>query len=93
MSLFGATEAVKCPDRRPSYHYYRNMAPWHTMPECEDAVRLAATDELWRALDAVRCSLSLAVGGCSIGLGEKQLIGAALEQIAKAESALQRVMR
>lgn len=63
------------------------------MPELEDAARLAATDELWRALDAVRCSLRLAAGGCSVGLGEKQLIGTALEQIAQAESALRRVMR
>jgi hypothetical protein len=69
------------------------MAPWYTMPECEEAVRLAAIDELWQVLDAVRCSLRLAAGGCSIGLGEKQLVGTALEQIAKAERALQRVMR
>ncbi len=63
------------------------------MPECEDAVRLAAIDELWRALDAVRCSLRLAAKGCCMGLGEKQLIGTALEQITEAERALQRIMR
>jgi hypothetical protein len=69
------------------------MAPWYTMPESEDAVRLAAIDEVWRALDAVRCSLRLAAGGCCMGLGEKLLIGTALEQIAESESALERVMR
>ncbi len=63
------------------------------MPECEDALRLAATDRLWQVLDAVRCSLRLAAGGLSIGLGERQLIGIALEQIAEAERALQHVMR
>ena len=62
------------------------------MPELEDAVRLAATDELRRALDAVRCSLRLASGGWSLGLAEKQLIATALDQIAKAERALQRLM-
>lgn len=49
------------------------MAPWFTMPTGSEARRLAASTELYAAVSAIRCAITL-LSGSVRGPKEQQLL-------------------
>lgn len=72
---------------------YCNVTAWYVMPTTDEARRAAATRELVGALSAVHSALVLAQQSSVMQVRERQLVEMALEQLPRAERALQKLLR